>query len=89
MGLPSKRRLFDGELLYFDLRAFDAALGSSGIRFLNRLATTVGLSRNLLQHVRGGYIPPAPVREQIAKALGVDASALWKPVPGSTSEARS
>ena len=62
------------------------ATGSNRLRDLRRehglalwgLAARTGVSASTLSAIeRWDYIPTPPIRERIAEALGVDASAIW------------
>lgn len=66
--------------LYFDDALFWSKLALKGVRRLKAAAAVVDLSESYLGQITRGAVPPAETRAKIAAALGVDESALWKPI---------
>ena len=66
--------------VFFDCRAFDAALGASGHRTVAELARVLGVTPKFLYSVRHGLVPQETKQRAISEALGVPAGFLWRPI---------
>ncbi len=59
---------------------FDTALVDHKLQWFD-VYNDLGFSKSYASQIRNGHIiPPAPIRNKIADAIGVDTSVLWEPI---------
>lgn len=61
-----------------------AAMVRAGIRGISEVGRRAGLSASYARLWTAGFVPSEPVREAVAKVLGVAPSKLWRSKAGRT-----